>query len=1589
MKGSNKNSFALLAKTTNKAPSKKSATLPTPVVQLSIKAAEEKLAAEKNGNQYILTKSKKTETLTTSLHNFVDKSKGETANQKWKKSLTDLKDSFLDLALEHFQKKEDHEYIDYNKYKLYKERLKPAIEALTKTFLRAPIEFTLVKYVAIQIFEEVLYKVENLPDILKATFFYHMANFNCQHEHDSWRSSVYSNALINLSKKYPDSEELTLLSNKVQKIDEYSQEGLRRFVDQRIEQPDSIIRKFTIENPTTDISDGLKTKHSTLSWTKPLDFSIITGKNGAGKSAMLTSLQDFYRTRLLRKEDSEPYYSLYMRSEELGGRLVHGENSYDFRYPFVMEDLDVHLDFTIDRTKISKRVPTNPNSRLAVAIADRIFIGELKRNQVSSEKALEIAEYLFFSQNSLCEPSTLVENIFKQYMNLFINDLFDNTKRFIGFIDTKISGEDSKDFKTEIEHLLGTNFTEEFEKYRNIITKNKEKLNKFAFYINQNRDKFYDLCKEYNQQCWPKFSSPFSVITKLNQYFDDYKIGYSWMENHPSGNYLKYVTSLPRELEKNIIYLYEEDGNLRYQKIGHTSPGTISSGLIKKNQDGSVTTLSQTNIFLEISKQGNIPLGKFRITFSKDSESLNIYTLSSGELMIFKLMLWSYASKGLDFGSRSLESSPSKVKLLLLDEIDRHLDPKLVTSMMNLITGEFYKKDVKIIMTTHRPDTLALAPQEAQIFTVQPNDKNEALTEIVETHPLLAMFRLTENLREITGHHHVVYTESRNDALFYEGVYKTLMHYCDLLRIKNEVADWQIADSNLKYLLSRRSQFSFTSVSSERDGNGGCAKVIEYISSDITAHKNLERGKDKKKVSILDEKAHNLFYTDLQLSGSYGILDNDHGKEYPFINIGTAELGGIIKSLPEKEKEPRIERGKERATVLKRHSLENYIFDPFILCSTLTESEIIGFIDKTTMPDLYKEKMKEAFRQIYIFFQTEDLSEEDATGILTLYHSIFNNNKKHIDGLKKCNKDKADKLTSLKLVIKNAENTCQRLIELIELKSNTESYEKIISDLLEIATAKSYPDLRSKFIQENKAIKSSTTLEETPKEPVIHAKDTEEPTKYVEKYVISGSETLIKAPYPEEIINCRGHDLGTYLFYGWLKLKDGNYIKASKEISNQKDDIYITVSKEMSNLIVERIYSKGLKLIPLDLAETLFDLNFNLRKHVREILKQNKIKPLTWPEKIAIKKAAKQSAALTDQSTSAAADAEDSSADSDDGVPPLENVEISEKDQTVNLLYSITPTNPLLSIANFIPTVRKIAGSMEGVNNLIALGEDPEISESIKSAINERGLETVIHLLLTKSQNTPLLDDAKSPKTTEYNINPNAAAALVTLDIIESAPTIKYFIKDILQLDVEPPKLSNYIWTSTHFIFGSIGAALLPTNYPIIEKIAFVGMNSINYGARIQLYESADKIGILPTIAGQMLLTLAKHHSAPICSYKTTLYDLAITTSIGGMQYYQNYFNDLSREKTLIETIIPYGADIITLVFASQNINLPNGDPISYIYFAKELLATTSAIVMTDYASKTLLNLISNNAQIIYDYFSSNDSNSIDLAGNTNNPILE
>ena len=288
--------------------------------------------------------------------------------------------------------------------------------------------------------------------------------------------------------------------------------------------------------------------------------------------------------------------------------------------------------------------------------------------------------------------------------------------------------------------------------------------------------------------------------------------------------------------------------------------------------------------------------------------------ISSGEFSIFQLLtlLNSFELK--------------KPKVLILDEPDAHLDPKLCKKLIKIIREEFVEKyKIQVIMSTHKLDTIALVPsnQKYKIYTIEKEGK---AIEVEETHPLLAMFRVSESLKDITGHHHVVYAESRDDALFYEGVYQTLMRHCDNLRDNKLLAKWQELDISFNYLLSKRFQLSFYSVSNKGDGGGGASRVIEYVASDIIAYNNLKESFDKPKKAVVNyRKDTGLFYNDFRLHGSYGIIDKDYGKIHDINLIHLAERRTDV---------PRI-------VILERHSLENYIFDPFIFSYLLQFGDIL------------------------------------------------------------------------------------------------------------------------------------------------------------------------------------------------------------------------------------------------------------------------------------------------------------------------------------------------------------------------------------------------------------------------------------------------------------------------------------------------------------------------------------------------------------------------------------------------------------------------------------------------------------------------
>lgn len=104
--------------------------------------------------------------------------------------------------------------------------------------------------------------------------------------------------------------------------------------------------------------------------------------------------------------------------------------------------------------------------------------------------------------------------------------------------------------------------------------------------------------------------------------------------------------------------------------------------------------------------------------------SINYDQLSSGEQILFSLALCLFKGK----------SDKIFPKLLLLDEIDASLHPSMIENLLRVIQEVLLKKDTKVILATHSPTTIAIAPEQS-IFVVnksgekriEKRDKKDAL----------------------------------------------------------------------------------------------------------------------------------------------------------------------------------------------------------------------------------------------------------------------------------------------------------------------------------------------------------------------------------------------------------------------------------------------------------------------------------------------------------------------------------------------------------------------------------------------------------------------------------------------------------------------------------------------------------------------------------------------------------------------------------------------------------------------------------------------------------------------------------------------
>lgn len=151
-------------------------------------------------------------------------------------------------------------------------------------------------------------------------------------------------------------------------------------------------------------------------------------------------------------------------------------------------------------------------------------------------------------------------------------------------------------------------------------------------------------------------------------------------------------------------------------------------------------------------------LDKFKcsLTNLEDGKQVDFNDLSSGERIIVSLVFWLYSSR-----------HPAKLpKLLLLDEPDAYLHPSMVRQFLDVVFDTFVRKHgVHVIMTSHAPSTVALAPDDS-IYEIRCRPE----TSISKVDSRNATRSLAQGLITVKPGARWVLVEDRADVDFYSEI---------------------------------------------------------------------------------------------------------------------------------------------------------------------------------------------------------------------------------------------------------------------------------------------------------------------------------------------------------------------------------------------------------------------------------------------------------------------------------------------------------------------------------------------------------------------------------------------------------------------------------------------------------------------------------------------------------------------------------------------------------------------------------------------------------------------------------------------------
>lgn len=176
---------------------------------------------------------------------------------------------------------------------------------------------------------------------------------------------------------------------------------------------------------------------------------------------------------------------------------------------------------------------------------------------------------------------------------------------------------------------------------------------------------------------------------------------------------------------------------------------------------------------------------------------LQIGDLSSGERIILSIVLLLYQTEA----DTRLAAVP---KLLLLDEADAPLHPSFTSLLVEILNGTLVKKfGLRVIMATHSPSTVALAPTDS-VYELRREPR-----EMIPTTPAQATQVLSAGFVSVMPADIVVITESGTDRDYYQKIHDALVR---------------------QKQLSPNPSLKFISASADENDSqgGGCAQVQQW-----------------------------------------------------------------------------------------------------------------------------------------------------------------------------------------------------------------------------------------------------------------------------------------------------------------------------------------------------------------------------------------------------------------------------------------------------------------------------------------------------------------------------------------------------------------------------------------------------------------------------------------------------------------------------------------------------------------------------------------------------------------------------------------